>query len=255
MSTRSKRGQPSWGSKLLIFIICIGVGLLIALQFKDINRASETNPADTSSINELRSLIANLQTANAQLVTENEQIKNDLKQLQLNEDDENAQLQRLREANERYQVFAGTVPVTGPGCEITLTNSRQADSGTSGMVSGSDLLTITNYLRAGGAQGIAINGQRLVAMSEIQTTGSYPNLNIVINGKIINNEDGIIQISVIGPAAELQSTNEMLMAYYTPMMQKGIGYHTTYPEQVDLPALAADSPAYRYALMEVDDGN
>lgn len=70
---------------------------------------------------------------------------------------------------------AGTVSVTGPGLVVTLTDSARAASGAADAaderVQDIDLQIVTNGLWASGAEAIAINGQRLTALSAIRSAG------------------------------------------------------------------------------------
>ncbi len=70
---------------------------------------------------------------------------------------------------------AGTVAVSGPGLVVTLTDSARAASGAEDAaderVQDIDLQIVTNGLWASGAEAIAINGQRLTALSAIRSAG------------------------------------------------------------------------------------
>ena len=76
---------------------------------------------------------------------------------------------------------AGLVPLTGPGIRIELDARYVSDAEGSRQavraLSDSELLRIINELNASGAEAIAINGDRIVATSEIRTAGSYININ------------------------------------------------------------------------------
>ena len=72
----------------------------------------------------------------------------------------------LQDQLTRLGVASGTVPVTGPGLEIV------ADDGPSGStkseVMDRDLQILVNGLWSAGAEAVAINGQRLTALSAIR---------------------------------------------------------------------------------------
>jgi uncharacterized protein YlxW (UPF0749 family) len=69
----------------------------------------------------------------------------------------------------------GTVAVAGPGLRVTLTDSPRAQSGAEDAaderVQDLDLQILVNGLWAAGAEAIAINGQRLTAVSAIRSAG------------------------------------------------------------------------------------
>lgn len=70
---------------------------------------------------------------------------------------------------------AGTVAVRGPGLAVTLSDSARAASGDPAAaderVQDVDLQILSNGLWAAGAEAIAINGQRLTALSAIRSAG------------------------------------------------------------------------------------
>lgn len=100
-----------------------------------------------------------------------------------------AQAAALGPATEQGKAFAalsvstGAVPVTGPGLEVVLSDAAGADNpgGTDPRQQGGsdlsrvqdlDLQHAVNGLWVAGAEAVAINGQRLTALSAIRTAGS-----------------------------------------------------------------------------------
>lgn len=79
------------------------------------------------------------------------------------------------------QLQAGTVPMTGPGLEVTLSDSdREADDPADKAalaVHDVDLQLVVNALWAAGAEAVAVNGQRLVATSPIRAAGETITVN------------------------------------------------------------------------------
>jgi uncharacterized protein YlxW (UPF0749 family) len=74
------------------------------------------------------------------------------------------------------KMVAGLVAVEGPGVVITLDdNPRNLQAGENpnrSIIHDSDIVMVVNELRASGAEAIAINGQRITAMSEIRCAGT-----------------------------------------------------------------------------------
>ncbi|MGH8972921.1 MAG: DUF881 domain-containing protein [Acidimicrobiia bacterium] len=79
------------------------------------------------------------------------------------------------------QLQAGTVPMTGPGLEVTLSDSdREADDAADRAalaVHDVDLQLVVNALWDSGAEAVAVNGQRLVATSPIRAAGETITVN------------------------------------------------------------------------------
>ena len=75
----------------------------------------------------------------------------------------------------------GAAPVTGPGMVVRLNDAAGDGSGsdvdprtdvdTDGRVTDRDLQTVVNEIWAAGAEAVAVNGQRLTALSAIRSAG------------------------------------------------------------------------------------
>jgi uncharacterized protein YlxW (UPF0749 family) len=76
------------------------------------------------------------------------------------------------------ELLAGTVPAKGKGIIVTVASG--ADGSTKTRVMDSDLWKLTNELWAAGAEGIAINGQRLSTTTEIRWVSSKMMINQVM---------------------------------------------------------------------------
>jgi uncharacterized protein YlxW (UPF0749 family) len=71
------------------------------------------------------------------------------------------------------QAAAGRVAVTGPAVRVTLADAKQAaqrDNG--GQVLDTDLQHVVNALWASGAEAVAVNGQRVTALTSIRSAGA-----------------------------------------------------------------------------------
>lgn len=227
-------------ANIVLTVVCVAVGVVIAMQFKNQAEASRSGLGEYQSVQELQNRLAQVQQANEDLAGDNALLRFNLYELQSQQADEEGVVAQALQENKSLQIFAGLVPVEGPGAIITMTDSNQA------RVAASDLLTLVNYIRAGNAQAISVNGQRLVAMSEIQTSGS----NIVVNSNIISGQNGVYSIRVIAEEQDIASTYNMLSAYISGLWLEGIGVAIEYFDNVQLPALSPTSPAYRFGLME-----
>jgi uncharacterized protein YlxW (UPF0749 family) len=70
---------------------------------------------------------------------------------------------------QRLQVRTGLTAVRGPGVRMTVDNAPDADPNQ--LLRDEDLALLANGLWSAGAEAIAINGQRLTALSAIRTSG------------------------------------------------------------------------------------
>ena len=109
----------------------------------------------------------------------------------------------------RLGVSAGEVPVSGPGLQITLDDAPTAADAVGGdpradsdfdlgVLFDSDLQTVVNGLWAAGAESIAVNGQRLTALSAIRSAGRA----ILVDFRALRRP---YVISAIGDPARMQA--------------------------------------------------
>lgn len=160
-----------------ITVVALVLGLMLAFQFRTnrsieqgipIGRAQEMN-------NELR-----------QLEKDREKMQNEIADLnnklsQVNNGQTQA-LQAIQDELKKARLNAGVVAMKGPGIEVTLDNPPQSKKNGEGaglfIVRDEDLLRVVNELRGAGAEAISINGQRVIATSEIRLAGSFININL-----------------------------------------------------------------------------
>ena len=87
-------------------------------------------------------------------------------------------------ADEQLMMKAALTNVKGPGVSVLIEDSlKPVQSGENPnlyVIHDEDILRIVNELRAGGAEAIAINDQRLIGTSEIRCSGPT----ITVNGKV-----------------------------------------------------------------------
>lgn len=69
------------------------------------------------------------------------------------------------------ELLAGSLPVTGPGLEVTLDDSAPTAAGQRNRVLDRDLQAVVNAVWAAGAEAVAVNGQRITAQSAIRQAG------------------------------------------------------------------------------------
>jgi uncharacterized protein YlxW (UPF0749 family) len=71
----------------------------------------------------------------------------------------------------RLSAAAGATPLSGPGITVTIDDAPDAEAGSLNRVLDRDLQDIVNVLWQSGAEGIAINDQRLTGTSAIRAAG------------------------------------------------------------------------------------
>ncbi|MDT8901430.1 DUF881 domain-containing protein [Anaeroselena agilis] len=172
-----------------ITLVCVVLGIMLAVQFRTTQNIS-------SSVRQLRAedLVKQL----GQVENERDALLNEIRQLKeaLGGGSTSAQLASI---NAR----AGFIPLDGPGVIVTMDDSKVP--GVPGknpllfVIRDEDILKILNELWAAGAEAISINGQRLVASSEVRTAGNA----ILVNGTSIASP---FVVSAIGEPETLENS-------------------------------------------------
>ncbi|CAN5364396.1 DUF881 domain-containing protein [soil metagenome] len=167
---RPRRGRPQ---RIVALVVAV-FGVLISTAFVQTTRNADVDDAGRATLIDRleseRDLLARQQEQVADLRARNLELEDNLGGLA---DTEQEALVR----NRRLQIRTGFLAVTGQGVRVTVTDRPGADPVQ--QVQDSDLGLLVNGLWEAGAEAIAVNGQRLTAMSAIRTSGQA----IEVNGR------------------------------------------------------------------------
>ena len=144
-------------AKILIALVCAVLGFMLATQFKTTERQKTIN----------------IQRA--------EDLSDRLKAVEKERDELSKEMEVVAREIVRLKAFAGDFEMHGKGIKLVLDDSKIASKPGENpnlyIIHDDDLLRVINELRAAGAEAIAINGERIVAMSEIRCAGPTLSVN------------------------------------------------------------------------------
>lgn len=153
----------------------------------------------------------------------------------------------MKEEMERYEVLAGVTGLTGSGVEVTLTDSssplKTGENPNLYIVHDEDILNVVNELKAAGAEAISINGQRLVATTEISCNGPT----IRVNNKPLA---PAFVIHAIGDPETLERSLKIKGGMVETLQFYGIQVFIKKLTQVTVPAYTG-SLKYEYVKAEI----
>ena len=142
--------------------------------------------------------------------------------------------QQLQDA----QIAAGLVAMRGPGLVIRLSDSSvavpQGADDRDYLVSGQDVLTVVDELWLAGAEGVAVNGERVTGSTAIVDIGG----SVLVNSAYLSPP---YQVSAIGPSTmfdQLTASPGFVDFIRARSETFGIGVDYATPAEVDLPAYA-----------------
>jgi len=213
-----------------IAFVTILLGVMLGFQFRNTSAGNNVAPRDREQ----------------ELALEKKSLVEDLYGLQKEISDLSAKLDQAgigqREANEalerelaRIGRFAGLAPVSGPGVELVV----QSHPGQAGPVNGyalenvtdEYLLKIVNELFSADSEAVAINGQRITAVSEIRLAGSHIN----VNGTPLEPPYHII---AVGNTSALKSRLELKGGLAEFLSEYGVSVEIKEKDEVMIPAFA-----------------
>lgn len=153
---------------LALALVGLVLGILLSVQFK-----LTTETMKTPQVSQVQAMAAKVNEARSERDRKQEQVNK--MRAELDKIAAGAELGPLRVDLTAARIEAGLAEVTGPGIEVTLNDSNMAakpgENPNLYVLHDEDILRVLNELRAAGAEALAINGQRVLATSEIRCTG------------------------------------------------------------------------------------
>jgi uncharacterized protein YlxW (UPF0749 family) len=152
----------------------LALGILLAVQFRVTREIQSTEPVQRA-----KDLAAQVNQAKAERDTL--QARVDSLRAELDKVISLPQTAEIMEELDRARIEAGVNELTGPGVEVTLNDSivslKPGQDPNLYVLHDEDVLRVLNELRAAGAEAISMNGQRLLATTEVRCTGPTVLLN------------------------------------------------------------------------------
>ena len=181
-TSRRGRRQKSNGGSFAVAVVFALVGYLLASQLQSVRINTQAAAADTQRLETLQELYNQETGKTESLEKQLMQVQEDLERYRQAALEGSAQGEALRLELERLEIAAGLVEVEGPGVTVILSDSTAVN--TTGdeanyLIHDNDLLSVVNELRSAGAEAISLNGERLLATSEIRCTGAV----VTVNGR------------------------------------------------------------------------
>lgn len=164
------------GDNSLILVASVLLGLVLTLS--RVPTTSTQQGASAQRAQELLASVSRLEEENSALQRRVGDVQSQLMDYESSMQNTDEMAAQIAKMLENTRMEAGLVALTGPGVVVTIDHLILPASGqVVKYVQDEDLLTVINELNAAGAEAIAINGERLVATSEVRTAGNYINVN------------------------------------------------------------------------------
>lgn len=166
---KSLKGQLSIG------IVCLALGLMLALQFRNVE-----SYGGIMSVQRAQELATELKQVKSQRDSLQQQVREyEGRILQYEESAAKVSsvAEDMKKDLEKARLLAGLTDVEGPGITVTLTEAQPNQEFNVFYIHYDKLLRVVNELNSAGAEAISINEQRVIATTEIRLAGSHININ------------------------------------------------------------------------------
>ena len=178
MNEKKRRSK----GELAVVVVCAIVGFLLAAQLRGVKLTGAADAATASRLETLQNLYNELMDQKDGLADQVEQLQSELALYrdQAASGDEGSEA--LRAELDKLEITAGLTDVEGPVVTVILEDSSSTNvTGDEAdyLIHDNDLLSVINELRSAGAEAISLNGERLLATSEVRCTGAV----VTVNGR------------------------------------------------------------------------
>lgn len=178
MAEKKRRNKGEFA----VVVVCIIVGYLLAAQLRTVQLTGAADATNASRLETLQHLYNEQSEQKDALEDQVAQLQSELAiyRDQAASGDEGGEA--LRQELEQLEIAAGRTDVEGPGVTVILEDSTQSNvTGDEAdyLIHDNDLLSVLNELRDAGAEAISLNGERIMATTEIRCAGSV----VIVNGR------------------------------------------------------------------------
>ncbi|HPO04085.1 MAG TPA: DUF881 domain-containing protein [Bacillota bacterium] len=175
---QNKGGVP------VIFALALLIGLIISIQLNTSDASDQGGLVTYAQASALERQLKEVRSEKELIMAEYLELEQRLKEIEEQSISEDALLQAAMKDLERYRMGSGVLDVKGPGVIITIddpvpTEDNPGDGYSTIMIRSDLLLSLVNKLKDAGAEAISINGQRIIAKTEISLAGDNVNINTV----------------------------------------------------------------------------
>jgi len=217
--------------KLVIGVVCVILGIIIAMQYKIVQSSYLNGMAPTQRSAQLISEYNKMKDEREKLQNQISELEKKLADIENSASQENSVIKGMKEELDNFKKIAGFTALIGPGIEVVVDNptAEVNYSNEINIINDYELiLALINDLNAAGAEAIEVNGQRLISTSEIRNAGESISINTVyVNAPII--------VHAIGNPAVLDGAINQRFGIVTRLRDSYYQVYVQTKDQVEIP--------------------
>ncbi len=165
-----------FGKSISITLVCLILGTVLSWQYKSISEHNKKAEFENKREDQLKDELLDEKANNELLVVQIQKLQEEVGQYQAAQGDIDESMALLNKELDHVKMIAGFYDVMGKGIIVTLDSKSDE---TYNRITEYDILRVINEMRAAEVQAISVNGERIIATSEIKEAGGY----FVINGR------------------------------------------------------------------------
>ncbi len=228
--------------EVAVMVVCAVVGFLLAAQLRSVKLNGAADATNASRLETLQNLYNESLDRNEGLEQQLTQARQELALYREEAAAGGAGTEALAAELEQLSITAGLTDLEGPGVAVVMQDSAavnvtgdEADY----LIHDNDIMSVINELRSAGAEAISLNGERIMATSEVRCTGAV----VTVNGR---RYAAPYVIMAIGDPDTLYSALTMRNGVVDILGQWGISVKVTASDLLLIPKYTG-TVEYRYA--------
>lgn len=166
---------------IVIGILALFIGLVLSVQMRTTAGNYEGGLVPLSKVKSYEAELKKVKDEKADVTADLVELEARLSAIEKDKAENDAFIKGLVTDSEKYKISAGVVDVVGPGITMTIKDPPvKEDYGqefSTIMYNYELLLSLVNKLKEAGAEAVSINGQRMVASTEISIASNNVNIN------------------------------------------------------------------------------
>ena len=231
-------------TSILLTLICLIMGLAVSWQYKSVFNNRKTASVQNMTLEDLKDKLLIEKKNNDELRSRNAALNKELREFESAKGNIDLYQKNIRIELEKASIISGLTDVKGAGIIITI-SVKDTDFAWIGL---KNILSILNGLRAAEANAIAINGERIIAMTEISEIGNY----IIINGVPMNADKPFV-IKAIFEEEKIEDSIKMLGNIFARLEKSGyIGVEVEKDDNIIIRKIEKNRPSFNFDYIKND---
>ena len=224
--------MKKYGGMIVVGILALFIGLVISIQITTTQGSDQGGLVPLAKLQGYVVQLKNVRADKEAVTQELAVLEQRMHQIEEEKSNEDILIKGVVSDLEKYKMAAGVVDAAGPGVIITIDDpvatEEFVDEYSVIMLRYELLLSLVNKMKDAGAEAISINGQRIIATTEISLAGDNVNINSVPTAPPYI-------IKAIGNPETIESTITIRFGIIEQMKSYGLRINIKQKDEIEVP--------------------